>query len=243
MPTATPMPTTTTDRGAEIAPDPIHPALAPYVATLPPDAELDRHAAALTAAWSTLSVERERGADLRRRRAALTAALGTETGDARTALLGDLVILDADAATVPASLGEASRRYALARLGWFSRVLALAEAEARGLVAATDAPITALGRARHAADVAEGYFGAAPAPAKVPALRAAAAEMATDLAPALERYRRATEATEVVRSMVSSAYGDVSHFNRGDFGSSTWETVATRAGEAAADRARRETAA
>lgn len=43
------------------APDLTHPALVPYVASLPPDPDLDRLAGDLAEAYAALAAERERG--------------------------------------------------------------------------------------------------------------------------------------------------------------------------------------
>lgn len=234
---------TTSTTTTEPAPDLIHPALVPYVASLPPDDDLARLADELTEAYAALASERERGAELHRRRAALTAALADATGDARDDGLRALILVDADLATVPASIGAATTAYAAARLGYLGRLLDLADAEARRLIAATDDPITALGKARHAADVADGYFGQAPAPEKAEGLRAEAARLSAELAPAVDRYRAAKGAADLVRARVETAYGPVFRFHGGDYGTASWEDAAARAGKDAADRVRRETAA
>lgn len=179
-----------------------------------------------------------------RRRAGLAADLTAATGGDRTALLGDLVLVDADLATVPGSIGATTERYALARLAYLARVLDLANAEGRRLVAATDASLTALGKARQALDRASGYLDTPPNPAKQGGFRADVARLAAAAAPDVERYRRATEAAAMVRCLVGSAFGEgVRSFAGPDRTTVAWETVATRAGESAANRARQAAAA
>lgn len=242
MTTKSPEASTTT---AASAPDLAHHALAAWLATVPPDPDLDRLAGELSEAWAAVEAERERGVALRRRRVALSATLATAIGADRTKLLHELLIVDADTATTPATIGEATRRDALARLAWFARLLALAEAEAAALVRATDGPLTAAARARVAVDKAAGYFGdVQQSPEKVAELRAEAARLGAAVAPDTERYRRAKEAAGMVRARVGFLFGDgVARFDENPYGAATrsWTAVATVAGEGAAERARRET--
>ncbi len=215
-----------------------------FVASLDADADLDRLAEELTAAHAALVAERERGDELRRRQATLTAKLSTATGTDRTAMLTDLVVIDADSRTLPASIAAATRRHVLARLAYLHRLKVLAEAEARDQVEATNDPITAVDHASLTLFKAEGYAGDAPAPAdRVAELRGELREITGALQPARERHAQVKQVAALARAIVELAYGvGIAGFSQLDQSVTSQETVAARAGEAAAERTRREAA-
>lgn len=238
------MPRTIAAPPAPTAPDVQIAEIERWLSTVPADAELAALADGLAAAYDALEADLAGATALRRKRATLVAALSEATGTDRTKLIQDLVLINAESSVLPTLIGEGTRRYVLARLAYLRRLLALAEAEARGAVERTNGPIGDLGRARLNLARASGELGVGRQAAHVvDGLSADVRRQEAALRPDVEAHERATMVAAMARARVAGAFGDnVWGFASSDRTTRTWEFVAGRSAEAATARARREIA-
>jgi len=172
-------------------------------------------------------------------RHAASQAVVAATGADPSGLLGELLLVDTDLATVAAGIAAATRRHVLARLAYLARLKTLDEAEAGRLIAATNAPIAAVDRASTAAYRAQEYTGF-PVPGKVAETRTVLHEATTAVAPARERYRQVKAVQHMAVALLELRFGsNVAAFCNLDSAARPWESVAERADEQAAEHAPR----
>ena len=118
-----------------------HPELCGFLATIPPDAEEQRLAAAFRGIDEQLTARRGREAACQQEIAAIDAEFVDASAKQQEAMITRRMRLAAELQTLPAQLDVVTRRRVPAHLAWLRRVRALALGEAARAEAALDAPI------------------------------------------------------------------------------------------------------